>query len=193
MIGEEVMFRRLAYTTAVLLAATPALAHTGHATAGFVHGFAHPIGGLDHVLAMVAVGLWAAQIGGSARWALPVTFVLTMSAGALLGIAGSPQPGIEAGILASVVALGAAIALGARLPLALSAAAVAVFAAFHGLAHGAEMPLAAGGVPYGLGFASATALLHVGGLAAATLLRGARAVRPLGGLIAAFGLVLAAF
>lgn len=193
MIGEKVMFRRLAFTAAALLAATPALAHSGHAAAGFVHGFAHPIGGLDHVLAMVAVGLWAAQIGGNARWALPVTFVLTMSVGALLGLTGVPLPGVEAGILASVVALGAAIACGARLPLALSAIAVAAFAVFHGVAHGTEMPFAASGLTWGAGFSAATALLHAAGLAAAALLSRAGAVRPLGGLIAASGLVLAAF
>lgn len=192
MIGEEVMFRRIAVTAAALLAATPALAHTGHATAGFAHGFAHPLGGCDHILVMVAVGLWAAQLGGSARWMLPVTFVLTMVAGALLGFAGAALPGVEAGILASVVALGAAIAFGARLPLAFSAAAIAAFAAFHGFAHGAEMPLAADGVVYGAGFALATALLHLSGLALAALLARTKMLRPLGGLIAAAGIVLGA-
>ncbi len=105
------MFRCIAFTAAALVVAAPALAHTGHATAGFNHGFAHPIGGYDHILAMVAVGLWAALLGGQARWLLPVTFVLTMAAGGFLGVAGLPVPMVEAGTLASVIALGLAVRL----------------------------------------------------------------------------------
>jgi urease accessory protein len=191
------MLRRIAVTAAIALAASPAFAHTGHdGPAGFAHGFVHPIGGLDHVLAMLAVGIWAAQLGGSARWALPGTFVSVMGLGALLGTAGVPLPGAEAGIVASIMGLGAAIALGAGRPLAmraapaLAAAAVALFAVVHGFAHGAEMPSTVGGLAYGIGFAVASILLHAGGFAMATLLRRTHALRPLGGLIAAAGLVL---
>ena len=187
------MFRRIAITAAALLVATPALAHTGHdATAGFVHGFAHPIAGYDHILAMVAVGLWAAQLGGSARWLLPVTFVLAMAAGGFLGVAGWPLPMVEAGIIVSVIALGLAVARKARLPLVASTGAIALFAVFHGYAHGAEMPLDSSGLLYGVGFAMATALLHLSGLAAAALLARTKLLRPLGGLIAAAGIALGA-
>src|SRR3546814_827787 len=127
----------------VLAAACPALAHTyGVYGGGFGAGFSHPLGGLDHVLAMVAVGVWAAQIGGRAMWLVPAAFVAAMIGGGLVGMAGVPLPMVELGIVASVVLLGALIALQSRLPLPLSMALVALFALFHGHAHGLEAPAA---------------------------------------------------
>jgi urease accessory protein len=143
----------------------PALAHTGvHATEGFLHGLLHPLTGGDHLLAMVAVGLWASQRGGRHLWVLPVTFVGVMLAGGALARAGLALPWVEGGILLSILVMGARVALAARAPLAAGATLVGVFALFHGFAHGAEMPGAVSGLTYAAGFASATALLHSGGI-----------------------------
>ena len=122
------------------LLAIPAWAHeqSGQA-AGFVTGLLHPVSGLDHVLAMVAVGLWGAQLGAPAIWLLPVTFPLVMAIGGFLGLLGVPLPGVEVGIAASAVLLGAMVATESRPPLALAAALVAFFAVFHGNAHGTEL------------------------------------------------------
>lgn len=188
--------KRFTFASAAALAvsALPAMAHAhtfGAHDAGFVHGFLHPVGGIDHLLAMVAVGLWAAQRGGAALWALPAAFVTAMIGGGLLGMGGIALPAVELGIAGSVIALGALVALQSRLPLPASVAAVALFALFHGHAHGAEMPEAAQPLLYGLGFALATALLHGAGVAAALgvrgrvgslLLRGAGAAIGLGGV-----------
>jgi urease accessory protein len=150
---------------ALLLIPTAALAHTGAgAVHGFAYGFAHPLGGLDHVLAMVAVGIFAAQLGGRALWLVPATFVLAMAAAGLAGIAGVPIPFVEVGIALSVVVLGAIVALKARAPVAVAMGLVGFFAVFHGYAHGAEMQQGAGGAAYGLGFMAATALLHMVGI-----------------------------
>ncbi|MGH7290201.1 MAG: HupE/UreJ family protein, partial [Myxococcota bacterium] len=131
----------LATSAFVLLFALPASAHTqtGEAT-GFLTGFVHPISGLDHVLAMVAVGLWGAQLGAPAIWVLPVAFPLVMAMGGLLGLFGVPLPAVEYGIAASALMLGAAVMLEVRPSLAVAAALVGVFAIFHGYAHGAELP-----------------------------------------------------
>ena len=137
-----------------LLAAwgVPAEAHLLNAGgAGAAQGFAHPFSGLDHILAMVAVGLWAAQIGRRALWVLPLAFPLAMAAGGLLGMGGIAVPGVETGIGASVMLLGLLIALVARPPLALATVLVVLFAIFHGHAHGTELPQAASPVLYGLG------------------------------------------
>ncbi len=156
--------------SAVLVAAAllPALAQAhpwpGHSHS-FTGGLSHPLNGLDHILAMVAVGLWAAQLGGRALWLVPASFVTLMSVGGVLGMAGLALPGVETGILVSVLALGLLIAAAARLPLAASMAVVGVFALFHGHAHGAEMPAAASSLAYGAGFILATALLHACGMA----------------------------
>ena len=173
-------------------AATPALAHTGIGSAdGFPHGFAHPFLGIDHVLAMVTVGLLAAQLGGRALWLVPGAFLALMVAGGALGAAGVPLPFVETGIGLSVVAFGAAVALGLRLPVAAACALVGVFALFHGHAHGTEMPETASGLGYGAGFVLATAILHalglgaglaVGRLASGTPLRLAGAAAALGGV-----------
>ena len=136
-------------------------AHTGVGdTNGFLHGLSHPIGGLDHILAMVAVGLWAAQIGGRALWLIPSAFVLAMSGSSILGHFGLAFPGVEQGILASDFVFGLLILFAARLPLAISMGIVGVLAIFHGYAHGAEMPETVSGLTYGMGFILSTAILH---------------------------------
>ncbi|GGH06583.1 hypothetical protein GCM10007036_01030 [Alsobacter metallidurans] len=148
------------------VAATPALAHTGvdpHVH-GFAMGFAHPLGGADHLLAMAAVGLWAGVIGGAARWAWPAAFMAAMAFAAVLGASGFTAPYAEAGVALSVAVLGGALAWGVRAPVAAGAALCAALATCHGLAHGAEMPTNAAGLAYGAGFLAATALLHGAGL-----------------------------
>jgi urease accessory protein len=150
-----------------LFALTPFLAQAhivpGEAN-GFTSGLNHPLHGLDHILAMVAVGLWAAQLGGRSLWLVPATFVSLMTVGGALGMLGVHVPMVEAGILVSVLALGVLIAAKARLPLILSMAVVGLFAVFHGHAHGTEIPLAASGLSYALGFVFATATLHACGI-----------------------------
>jgi len=143
-----------------------AQAHPGHAGAGFAHGFAHPLSGLDHLLAMFAVGLWAAQLGARALWAVPAAFLSVMTLAGVLGMAHLQIPFIERGILLSVLVLGVLIAAAVRLPLAVSMAIVGLFALCHGVAHGAEMPGNAAGFAYGAGFVLTTALLHACGMAA---------------------------
>lgn len=169
--------------------AGPALAHTG---VGAVHGFGaglmHPLFGFDHLLAMVAVGLWAGLTGGRARLAYPLAFVGMMVLSGRWGMSGAALPGVEIGIAVSVVVLGLAIALRATPPLAAGAAACAIFAIFHGHAHGAELPQGSSGLGYALGFVLATAALHGAGLALAGLLA-ARA--PLLARVAGGGLALA--
>jgi urease accessory protein len=154
-----------ALLSALVLSPGVALAHTGvGATHGFAHGFLHPLGGLDHQLAMVLVGVFAWQLGGRARWLVPLTFVAVMAVGGALGIAGIPVPFVEVGIALSVVVLGAVVAFGVKAPLAAAMAVVGLFAVFHGHAHGAEMPADASGASYAAGFMLATALLHAAGL-----------------------------
>lgn len=140
-------------------------AHPGHGVAyGFGHGISHPLNGLDHILAMIAVGLWASQIGGRALWAVPATFVGAMGLGGLLGMAGVSIPFVEQGILVSIFLLGLMIAFAVRLPFYVTAPLVGLFAIFHGYAHGAETPENASGLVYGLGFMLSTAALHGLGL-----------------------------
>lgn len=184
---------RLGLAAGFALAAAPALAHTGPgAHDGLAAGLAHPFGGPDHVLAMVAVGLLAAQLGGRAMLLLPASFLALMAAGGLLAAAGLALPWAELAIGCSVVALGAMIVAGGRLPAAAAMAAVGAFALFHGQAHGAEMPQAASPLAYGAGFLAATAALHGIGLAAGLAGREARgaALRWAGGAIAAAGVCL---
>ncbi len=137
---------------------------TGQA-AGFVSGLTHPISGLDHVLAMVAVGFWGAQLGAPALWALPVAFPVVMALGGMLGLMGIPLPGVEIGIALSAVALGAMVVGEAKPGLPIAAALVAFFAIFHGHAHGTELPDGASGLYYSIGFVIATGLLHAAGIA----------------------------
>lgn len=142
-----------------------AMAHTGVGEAGgFAHGFTHPLFGLDHVLAMVLVGLLAWQMGSLARWLVPASFVLVMAVGGAMGAFGVDVPFIETGIALSVIVLGAVIAAGLKVPMAVAMGLVAFFSIFHGHAHGAEMPETVDGLGYGVGFMLATALLHAAGL-----------------------------
>ena len=177
-----------------LLLAGPAAAHPGHDQGSLVAGMLHPLGGADHLAAMLAVGLWAGIVGGARRWAWPAAFVGALAAGAALGWSAWPAPGIEMLIAASVVALGAAIALGWSPPLAVGAIAIATFGAAHGFAHGAEMPGEALLNPYAAGFIIATAALHAAGFALAMLVLRGRpsAPRLAGGALASLGLVLVA-
>jgi urease accessory protein len=173
----------------------PLLAHTGDAGAGagFVTGFLHPLGGLDHVLAMLAVGLWGAQLGNPALWVLPVAFPLVMAFGGAFGIVGLPLPAVELGIRLSVIALGSVIALNLRPPLWAASALVAFFAIFHGYAHGVELPGQTGAVAYSAGFVSATGGIHLTGIGlgfVVLLPRGLGLLRTSGAAIAAVGLVL---
>lgn len=175
-----------------LLAATPACAHTGSVSGGFVGGFAHPIFGPDHLIAMVAVGLWGTFLGPPAIYMLPVAFPLVMAAGGVLGIAGVPLPGAEIGIAISAIVLGLMVATEARPPIWMAVTIVGVFAIFHGYAHGAELPAGADAVAFSLGFVIATGLLHLTGIAFGLLARwpmGKAAVRTVGGLIACAGAV----
>jgi urease accessory protein len=159
------MKRVLALCLAAMTIAPPAFAHTGVGdTTGFLHGFLHPIGGIDHVLAMVAVGLFAALLGGRALWLVPISFVTMMAMGGALGMAAVNLPFVEIGIGLSVVTLGAAVALRVSMPTAVAMGFVGFFAIFHGYAHGAEMPDTASGFSYGAGFVLATALLHACGI-----------------------------
>jgi urease accessory protein len=146
--------------------APAAFAHSdAHIAGGFASGFFHPIGGVDHLLAMVAVGIWGAFLGQPLIWLLPVAFPLVMVAGGVLGIAGIPLPYVELGIAISVVVLGLAIAAKWRAPTAFAVGLIAVFAIFHGHAHGTELPHAAVPAAYAAGFVVATGLLHLAGIA----------------------------
>lgn len=183
-------------TAAFTLVATPALAHTRQGLAsGFVSGFLHPLTGIDHLLAMVAVGIWGTQLGAPAIWLLPVTFPLVMSIGGALGVRGVPIPGVEIGVAASAVVLGLVIALASRPRLPVAALLVGVFAIFHGYAHGAELPEAADPLAYGVGFVLVTGLLHACGIAVGLLDRwsvGRLVLRGMGGAISAVGVYLLA-
>jgi len=155
----------VSFIAAALLLPTFACAHTGVGeTGGFLHGLAHPVSGLDHLCAMLAVGLWAAQMGGRPVWAVPLTFVGVMALGGVLGTLGISLPFVEPGIVLSVLLLGVLIAAAIRLPFWLSGSMVGLFALWHGHAHGAEMPAAASGMAYALGFMLATASLHIIGI-----------------------------
>lgn len=178
---------------ALLGGAAPAFAHVGiGSTSSFAAGFGHPLSGLDHMTVMIAVGLWAALKGGRAIWAWPLAFVGVMLVGGALGMAGVHVPFVEPGILASVVALGLLVALAVDLPVSAGVAIIAIFALFHGHAHGTEVPENAGGIEYMLGFALATALLHAVGIAAALGfgMRFRTLVRAAGALCAAIGVGL---
>ncbi|UVJ44395.1 HupE/UreJ family protein [Pseudomonas sp. LS1212] len=157
--------KKVLATVALLLSPAMAFAHPGHGDNGLLAGIGHPIGGLDHLLAMLAVGLWAAQQQGAARWALPCAFVGTMLIGGLLGFAGLQLPGLESGIAASVLALGLAVALAVRPPVALAVVATASFALSHGVAHGLELPEMSSPWAYAVGFVVATSVLHAVGYA----------------------------
>ncbi|MFM8535370.1 MAG: HupE/UreJ family protein [Acidimicrobiia bacterium] len=177
----------------LLTVATPALqAHVGGgATGGFGSGLKHPWSGFDHIVAMVAVGLWGAQLGAPAIWVLPVAFPMVMALGGFLGLVGIPLPGVEIGIALSGLLLGAAVAMEFRPKhLAWAAALVGVFGLFHGHAHGTELPAGENGLFYSLGFVIATGLLHGLGIGIGEVRRlpaGPKWLRALGGIVAAAG------
>jgi urease accessory protein len=184
--------RLIALALAAVALPVLAHAHPGHdghdLTWDFATGATHPLSGWDHLLAMIAVGLWAAQLGGRSRWLVPAAFVSVMALGAVLGHAGLALAGVEQGIAASILILGLLIAAAVRLPATASMAIVGLFALFHGVAHGAEMPATAGGFSYGAGFVVATALLHLVGLGLGMALKNQQKVaRFAGGAVALAG------
>jgi urease accessory protein len=184
--------RCLAALAAVTIAGANAMAHTGEGVVGgFVSGFTHPIFGPDHVVAMVAVGLWGGMLGRPAVWLLPVAFPLVMACGGALGTRGVPLPGVEIGIAASGIVLGGVVAVAAKPPFWLAALIVGAFAVFHGHAHGTELPGAADPLAYAAGFVVCTGLLHLTGIGVGMLIHwkpaGPIIVRSCGGVIAGIG------
>jgi urease accessory protein len=163
----------------------------GGQAAGFITGLQHPWSGLDHVLAMIAVGLWGAQLGNPALWLLPIAFPMMMAMGAMMGLMGIPLPGVEIGIAFSAIVLGTMILAEVRPKLALAIALVGVFAIFHGHAHGTELPAGQSGLLYSMGFVIATGCLHGVGIALGLvngLPMGKLALRGAGTFIAVMGI-----
>ena len=183
---------QIAIFTLILATSNTSFAHTNDGVAGgLVSGILHPIKGLDHLVAMVAVGLWGAQLREPAIWILPILFPLIMAVGGLLGLAGLPIPFIEIGIALSALTLGAMVAFRVTLPLVAASGMVGIFAIFHGHAHGTELPDAANPLAYGIGFVVSTGLLHLLGILIGLIVRwpiGEKALRVGGGGIAALGL-----
>lgn len=181
----------------VILSTLPALAiaHTGHEhTSSFMTGFMHPLGGLDHLLAMLAVGLWAATLGGRASFIVPLAFVGAMLFGGGIAIAGTQVPFVEQGIILSVILMGALLITTKRFSIIVCAAIAGLFALFHGAAHGIEMPLSNNGALYAAGFAIATALLHSVGIGFGVVIsrfQAPVATRLIGSVIALTGVFLA--
>ncbi len=186
------MMKRTGSGLLLTLVAVPAWAHQAEGAAGgFLTGLSHPISGPDHVVAMIAVGLWGAQLGRPALWLLPVMFPAVMACGSFLGLVGMPLPGVEVGIALSAVVLGFMVMRAARPPLAAAVVIVSVFALFHGHAHGTELPENQSGLHYSIGFVAATGLLHGVGILIGAIDRwpwGPRLLRGLGGLVLIAGL-----
>jgi len=185
-------FRVTAFAICLLVVFPPAVsAHIqGGEIIGIMNGIRHPVSGVDHVLAMIAVGLWGAQLGAPAVWLLPVTFPVVMAFGGLFGLMGVNLPGIEIGIAVSAIALGLVIFREARLNLYVAAAIVGFFAIFHGYAHGAELPPGGNGMLYSIGFVVTTGLLHASGIAIGLIHRwsaGRVALRSAGACVAMAG------
>jgi urease accessory protein len=180
-----------ALVLASAMLSTPVFAHSENGVAiDFWGGFTHPISGLDHVVAMVAVGLWGSFLGVPAIWVLPVVFPLVMAVGGALGVVGMPLPGVETGIALSAILLGAMVAFAAQPPIWIAAVLVGAFAIFHGHAHGEELPIGADAVAYSMGFVFATGLLHLSGIGFGGLSHwyaGRVAVRAMGVVIALTG------
>jgi urease accessory protein len=191
-IGQRIAAVTVALAAMVLLWPLAAWAHVESGQAGgFVSGLSHPISGLDHVVAMIAVGLWGAQLGMPALWVLPVAFPMLMAIGGMLGLIGAPLPGVEIGIALSAVVLGALVLGRVQLPLALAVSVVAFFAVFHGHAHGTELQAGQDALLYSLGFVVATGLLHAVGIGIGSIQRwerGRRALQGAGGLVMVAGL-----
>ena len=183
--------RQIALAVLMLLCTGLSHAHSGEGiVGGFLAGFMHPLSGLDHLLAMVAVGIWGATLGRPLLLTLPIVFPMLMVAGGVLGIANVPLPYVEPGIAMSVVVLGLAIATAWRAPEAVAIAIVAVFGIFHGFAHGKELPESAAPAAYAAGFVICTGLLHLVGISVGALKalpRGMQLLRASGALIAATG------
>jgi urease accessory protein len=183
-----------AATFAVVLIPSAAFAHIGVSPVhDLMHGLEHPLSGIDHICAMVAVGLWAAQRGGRAIWLVPLTFVLVMALGGILGMTGVSLPFVERGIVLSVIVLGVLVAAAIRLPLPVSIFIVGLFALVHGHAHGTEISSSATGFSYALGFVAATTFLHAIGVSFGLLMERAHSiqlVRIAGAAIAACGVYL---
>ncbi|MGH8619587.1 MAG: HupE/UreJ family protein [Burkholderiales bacterium] len=182
--------RALIVFLAIALVPGLAWAHPFHTGDGFAAGWVHPFTGLDHLLAMVAVGLWAAQIGGRARWTVPLAFVTAMLLGAAASVAGLQVPLVEPMVAASVVVLGLLITLHRRTSVGAGAAICAVFAVFHGLAHASELPPATSALAYFAGFALATALLHATGVLTGVWMGRLHGARWIGAPIALAGCAL---
>jgi urease accessory protein len=163
------IFSRTGWALGLLLAAgLPAAAHPGHIPmSGLAAGIQHPLSGMDHLLAMVAVGLWAGLCGGRRQWLWPAAFVASMIAGSAIGMFGTATLSVQPVILASVLVLGATTALGLRAPAIMGGVAIALFGLAHGYAHGIEVPHTAHGLDFAAGFILSTAALHAMGLAAA--------------------------
>jgi urease accessory protein len=177
-------------TVALLAFPSPLAAHEGGAAAGLLSGLLHPVSGLDHVLAMLAVGIWGAQMGPPAIWVLPVTFPMVMAFGGMLSLVGVPLPGVEIGIGLSALLLGLMVALEQRPDLRIAAVLVGFFAIFHGYAHGAELPEGQSGILYSIGFVVSTGTLHASGIGIGLIHRwdrGKRALRTVGAGITAGG------
>ncbi len=194
MTSRRLVFAIAAATLLALVASSvPVHAHvqTGEAS-GFLTGVGHPVSGLDHVVAMIAVGLWGVQLGAPALWLLPVTFPMMMALGGLVGLLGVPLPGLEVGIAASAVVLGLVVMFALRPPLAVAVALVAVFAIFHGHAHGTELPPGQSALLYSMGFVVATGCLHGVGIAIGVIHRwrwGQTLLRAVGAVVALAGIV----
>ncbi len=177
-------------TVALLVFPSPLAAHESGAAAGLLSGLLHPVSGLDHVLAMVAVGIWGTQLGPPAIWVLPVTFPMVMAFGGMFGLLGLRVPGVEVGIGLSALLLGLMVALERRPDLRAAAVLVGFFAIFHGYAHGAELPEGQSGILYSIGFVVSTGTLHASGIGVGLIHRwdrGKRALRIAGAGIAAGG------
>ena len=190
-IRQRRLYRAMTLVVFMLFCADSAFAHPQKGEAvGFLTGFRHPISGLDHVLAMVAVGLWGAQLGAPAVWVLPVAFPMVMAFGGMLGLMGIPLPGTEYGIALSAIMLGVAIVFEVRPPLALAALLVGFFAVFHGHAHGTELPPGQSALLYSMGFVIATGCLHALGIGVGTVHRwawGQKLLRFAGAVVAVGG------
>ena len=177
-------------SVALLAFPSPLAAHEGGAAAGLLSGLLHPVSGLDHVLAMLAVGIWGAQMGPPAIWVLPVTFPMVMAFGGMLSLLGVPVPGVEIGIGLSALLLGFMVAIERRPAIEVAAVLVGFFAIFHGYAHGAELPEGQSGILYSIGFVVSTGTLHASGIGVGLIHRwdrGKRALRIAGAGIAAGG------
>ena len=189
----EASLRATALTALMLLASAATLsAHEQQGQAqGFLTGLRHPISGWDHVLAMIAVGLWGAQLGPPALWMLPVTFPMVMAVGGFLALVGILVPGVELGVAVSALVLGLMVALEAKPKLVVAAVIVGAFAIFHGHAHGAELPAGQSGLAYSIGFVVATGCLHLVGIAIGLVHKwplGRTALRATGAAVAAAGI-----